>query len=68
MEHVETSSITILMGRESLRSVRGEKHILKMFKDSSQQGVTAECGVNRAAVAGGQVRNFSPGIAVMMYL
>ena len=68
MEHVETSSITILMGRESLRSVRGEKHILKMFKDSSLQGVTAECGVNRAAGAGGQIGHFSLDFAVMMHL
>ena len=54
------------MGRESLRSVRGEKHILEMFKDSSPQGVTAECGVNRAAGAGGQIGHFSLDFAVMM--
>ena len=68
MKHVETFSITISMGRESLRSVRGEKHILKMFKDSSPQGVTAECGVNRAAGAGGQIGHFSLDFAVMMHL
>jgi hypothetical protein len=68
MEHVKTSSITILMGRESLRSVRGEKHIFEMFKDSSPQGVTAECGVNRAAGAGGQIGHFSLDFAVMMHL
>ena len=68
MRHVKTSSITILMGRESLRSVRGEKHILKIFKDSSPQGVTAECGVNRAAGAGGQIGHFSLDFAVMMHL
>ena len=58
MEHVETFSITILMRRESLRSVRGEQHTLKMFKYSSPQGVTAKCGVNRAAGAGGQFGDF----------
>ena len=68
MEHVKTSSITILMGRESLRSVRGEKHILEMFKDSSPQGVNAECGVNRAAGAGGHIGHFSLDFAVMMHL
>ena len=68
MKDVETFSITILMGRESIRSVRGEKHILKMFKDSSPQGVTAECGVNRAAGAGGQFGHFSLDFAVMMHL
>lgn len=56
------------MGRESLRSVRGEKHIFKMLKDSSPQGVTAECGVNRAAGAGGQIGHFSLDFAVMMHL
>ena len=67
MEHVETSSITILMGRESLRSVRGEKHIFKMLKDSSPQGVNAECGVNRAAGAGGQIGHFSLDFAAVSY-
>ena len=56
------------MGRESLRSVRGEKHILEMFKDSSPQGVTAECGVNRAVGARGQIGHFSLDFAVMMHL
>ena len=57
-----------LNGRESLRSVRGEKHILMIFKDSSPQGVTAECGVNRAAGAGGHIGHFSLDFAVMMHL
>ena len=35
---------------------------------SSASRCDAVCGVNRAAVAGGQVGNFSPGIAVTMYL
>ena len=56
------------MGRESLRSVRGEKHILGMFKHSSPQGVNAECGVNRSAGAGGQIGHFSLDFAVMMHL
>ena len=57
-----------LNGAKSLRSVRGEKHILEMFKDSSPQGVNAECGVNRAAGAGGQIGHFSLDFAVMMHL
>ena len=57
-----------LKGAESLMSVRGEQHILKIFKDSSPQGVTAECGVNRAAGAGGQIGHFSLDFAVMMHL
>ena len=59
---------SLMMGRESLRSVRGEKHIFKMLKDLSPQGVNAECGVNRAAGAGGQIGHFSLDFAVMMNL
>ena len=44
------------------------ENILEMFKDSSPQGVTAECGVNRAAGAGGQIGHFSLDFAVMMHL
>ena len=44
------------------------ENILEMFKDSSPQGVTAECGVNRAAGAGGQIGHFSLDFAVMMNL